>query len=120
MQTIYVRFELDTDMIGTSEVFYRQYNFPDNWTEEQIDNYIWEEYHDLQMEHYESFSDYYNWVRDMGYVEYDIEDEYEDEYQDEYETHVMGQGSYTMRTFPFKSEEMEDAIFPLEAFTIGG
>ena len=54
MQTFYVRFQLDTDFVGSSEILYRQYNFPDNWTPEQIDNYIWEEYHDLQMEHYES------------------------------------------------------------------
>ena len=120
MQTFYVRFQLDTDFIGTSEVFYRQYNFPDDWTPEQIDNYIWGEYHDLQMEHYESFSDYYNWVRECGFVEYDSEDEYEDEYWDEYETHVMEQGSYDIQTIPFDSDEMEDAIFPLEIFTIRG
>ena len=80
MQTFYIRFQLDTDFVGSSEILYRQYNLPNDWASEQIDNYIWEEYHDLQMEHYESYSDYYNWVRDMGYVEYDSEDEYEDEY----------------------------------------
>lgn len=120
MQTFYVRFQLDTDFIGTSEVLYRQYNFPNDWTPEQIDNYIWEEYHDLQMEHYESYSDYYNWVRDMGYVEYDSEDEYEDEYQDEYETHVMEQGSYDMRTVPFEPDEMDDTNHPMEVFNIRG
>lgn len=120
MQTFYVRFQLDTDFIGSSEVLYRQYNFPDDWTPEQIDNYLWEEYHDLQMEHYESYTDYYNYVRDMGYVEYDTEDEYEDEYWDEYETHVMEQGSYDMQTIPFEPDEMEDANYPLEAFTIRG
>ena len=41
MQTFYVRFQLDTDYIGATEVLYRQYNFPDDWTPEQIDNYIW-------------------------------------------------------------------------------
>ena len=40
MQTFYVRFQLDTDFVGASEVLYRQYNFPDGWTTEQIDNYI--------------------------------------------------------------------------------
>ena len=120
MQTFYVRFQLDTDFVGSTEVLYRQYNFPDDWTQEQIDNYIWEEYHDLQMEHYESFSDYYNWVRDMGYVEYDSEDEYEDEYQDEYETHVMEQGGYHIQNFVFTEDEMDDAAYPLEVFNIGG
>ena len=120
MQTFYVRFQLDTDFVGSSEILYRQYNFPDNWTPEQIDNYIWEEYHDLQMEHYESFTGYYEWVRDMGYVEYDSEDDYEDEYQDEYETHVLEQGSYDMQTIPFEPDEMDDTNYPLEAFTIGG
>ena len=61
MQTVYIRFELDTDFVGTLNVIYRQYNFPDGWTTEEIENYIWDEYHDLQMEHYESYSDYYEY-----------------------------------------------------------
>lgn len=121
MQTIYVRFELDTDMIGTTEILYRQYNFSGNWTTGQIDNYIWGEYHDLQMEHYESYSDYYNWVRDMGYVEYDSEDdEYWEEYWGEYETYVMEQGGYHIQDLPFNEDDMNDTNYPLESFTIRG
>jgi hypothetical protein len=56
----------------------------------------------------------------MAYVEYDTEDEYEDEYWDEYETHVMEQGSYEMQTIQFEPDEMEDANYPLEIFTIRG
>lgn len=120
MQTTYIRFELNTDFVGTLNVIYRQYNFPDNWTEKQIDNYIWEEYHDLQMEHYESYLDYYDYCRDREYTEDDPVGVDNYDYWDEYIVHVDEQGSYDMRTFPFKPEEMEDTNYPLEVITVEG
>lgn len=118
MQTVYIRFELDTDFVGTLNVIYRQYNFPDGWTTEEIDDYIWNEYHDLQFEHYESYSDYYEYCQERGYT---ADDEYgvdNDDYWDEYVVHVDEQGGYHVQDFPFNEDEMDDTIYPLEVFTV--
>jgi hypothetical protein len=120
MQTVYIRFELDTDFVGTLNVIYRQYNFPDGWTTEEIEDYIWNEYHDLQFEHYESYSDYYEYCQERGYTE---DDEYgvdNDDYWDEYVVHVDEQGGYHVQDFAFDEDEMGDSIYPLEVFTIEG
>ena len=118
MQTVYIRFELDTELVGTTNVIYRQYNFPDNWTTEQIDNYLWEEYHDLQMEHYESYSDYYEYCQDREYTEDDAEGVDNYDYWDEYVVHVDEHGGYHVQDFAFDEDEMGDSIYPLEVITI--
>ena len=118
MQTIYIRFELDTDHVGTKNVIYRQYNLPDGWTTEQIDKYIWEEYHDLQLEHYESYSDYYDYCQEREYTEDDPVGVDDYDYWDEYTVYVDEQGGYHVQDFAFDEDEMDDSIYSLEVITI--
>lgn len=118
MQTVYIRFELDTNFVGTLNVIYRQYNLPDNWTTEQIDNYIWEEYHDLQKEHYELYSDYYDYCQELGYTEDDTVGVDNYDYWDEYIIYVDEQGGYHVQDFAFDEDEMGDSIYTLEVITV--
>lgn len=120
MQTVYIRFDLDTELVGTLNVIYRQYNFPDGWKTEEIENYLWDEYHDLQIEHYESYLDYYNYCLDREYIEDDPVGVDNYDYWDEYIVHVDEQGGYHVQDFAFDEDEMGNSTYPLEVITVEG
>ena len=122
MPVIYVRYQLDTNFVGTNNVEYCRYVFPDDWTQKQIEDYIWDEYSESQMTHYESYSDFWNYCVEQYDIEINDgnEDYVYDEYWDEYASFVLEQGSYEILDHKPTEDEMSDSSCPMNHFDIRG
>lgn len=111
MPRIYIRFELWGDSMGTMDVLYRYWDVPEDFTNEQIDNEVYESYVEYQLEHYEQYSDFSDYCDEWGVDE----DEDDGSAYDEYIVHVMEQGCYEILDHEPTEDEMCDSIWPLEA-----
>lgn len=112
MQTIYVRFYLSGESEGTQQSIFAHYEMPDLWTTEYIDAVLWDKYLEMQLEHFEQYSGYYEYCEDQGYFEeeegYQLSEE--DVYWDEYLSYVMEQGGFHVQNYPFTEEELAEGI----------
>ena len=111
MPRIYIRFELSGEAMGTTDVLYRYWDVPENYTETQIENGIYESYVDYQLEHYDQYADFNDYCDD-----WDVDpDEDDGSAYDEYYVHVMEQGSYEVLDHEPTEDDMCDSIWPLES-----
>lgn len=120
MKTIYVKYELETEFVGTYSKEYCRYIFPDDWTQEEIDNYIYEDYSDMQMKHYESYLDYYDYCREYEYTENDPAGVDDYDYWEEYQIYVEEQGSYEILDHEPTEDEMSDSAYSMQEIIVRG
>lgn len=113
MQTIYVRFYLSGEAEGTQESVFVRYEMPDAWTTEYIDDILWDRYLEMQLEHFEQYSGYFNYCEDQGLFEEEEGYEFAEEggYWDEYVSYVLEQGGFHVQNYPFTEEELAEGIF---------